>query len=361
MFLITGLGHGGAETQLVRISCALKKRGWNVSIVTMLSPESKPLLAKLDACKIPLKNLALKDIKTTLKGVGKLLRILEKSKPDVLVSFLFHANILGSLVAPMAGISRHITSIRGASFGSEKRIKFAKFFHQFDAQTTVNSKGVADTMIQDNILKSHKVSVVYNAIDVENFSPQSSIREKIRQELSLNENIFLFLAIGRIHPVKGYDDLVEACRGLPENIKLMIVGKVENENLQNKIDAYKIRDRVKLLGFRNDISDLMCAADGVVLSSLSEGLPNVLIEAHAAKLPIVATRVGGVEEIVEEGKTGFIVPPGNVIALQNAMEKLALLPLKKRKAMGVFGYEHVHASFGLETIMNRWESLLLNR
>jgi glycosyltransferase involved in cell wall biosynthesis len=127
--------------------------------------------------------------------------------------------------------------------------------------------------------------------------------------------------VGRIEPGKGVLDLVRAMRGV--DARLVIVGDgPERPSLEAELQLLGIDDRVQLAGERDDVRDLLADADIFVLSSVSEGLPVSVLEAMAAELPVVASRVGGVPELVADGENGFLVPPGNPDELAAAVGRL---------------------------------------
>jgi glycosyltransferase involved in cell wall biosynthesis len=139
---------------------------------------------------------------------------------------------------------------------------------------------------------------------------------------------------------------------------LLLVGRgslqAETEGL---IESLGLTGGVRFLGVRRDIAEVMSAADGYVMSSAWEGMPIVLLEAAAAGLPIVATRVGGNQEVVRHEDTGYLVPPGNSEALSEAMLRLMELPDTERRALGVRGSEYVRSQYGLSAALERWEEL----
>ncbi len=360
LFLITGLGHGGAETQVVRVACALKKRGWIVSIVTMIDPQSVVLLEQLKKGDVEIESLGFGTSRlNSLRLLPKLQRILLRKKPAVLCSFLFHANILGQFARHLADIPRYITSIRGASFGSQKRIKFASFFHQFDDLTTLNSQKVADYMVEESILQKDNIEIIHNAISLDDYQGRPLVRKREREKLKLNEATFLFIALGRVHPVKGYNYLVDACATIERDFRLIIVGKNDDDALARRIEKSKLNNKITLLGFRSDVANLLAASDALVLSSISEGLPNAVIEAHAAGLPVISTNVGGVKEIIVEGKSGLTLPAKDAKALGLAMQKFIESPPHQLREMGAIGRAHIEDTFGLDKVVDRWEEILL--
>ncbi len=131
------------------------------------------------------------------------------------------------------------------------------------------------------------------------------------------------------------------------------------ENLKRQSINLGISDRVVFLGLRRDIPSLLDAADGFVLSSAWEGLPNIVMEAMAAAKPVVATCVGGVPELVQEGVNGYIVPPGDSEALATAMVKMMALSDAERRAMGEAGRAYIEANYSLEHVVDQWEALYM--
>jgi glycosyltransferase involved in cell wall biosynthesis len=118
-----------------------------------------------------------------------------------------------------------------------------------------------------------------------------------------------------------------------------------------------VEGRVRFLGVRRDVAELMSAADGYVLSSAWEGMPVVLLEAGATGIPIVATAVGGNREVVLDGRTGFLVPPGDPAALATAMLRLAELPPDQRRRLGQLGREHIDTRYSLPHVIDLWEEM----
>jgi glycosyltransferase involved in cell wall biosynthesis len=129
------------------------------------------------------------------------------------------------------------------------------------------------------------------------------------------------------------------------------------DELQLQTQQLGIASQVTFLGVRQDIASLLAAADGFVLSSAWEGMPNAVMEALAAATPVVATQVGGVSELVETGKSGLLVPARDSSALSHAMRHLMRLSLEQRQQMGLRGRDHVAAHFTLRAMADRWMAL----
>jgi glycosyltransferase involved in cell wall biosynthesis len=118
-----------------------------------------------------------------------------------------------------------------------------------------------------------------------------------------------------------------------------------------------VSERLRFLGIRKDIPELMAAADGYVMSSAWEGLPMVLLEAAASGLPIVATNVGGNGEVVRDGISGHLVPPSDPVALASALQQAEQFPASVRTAMGSAGRDFVIKNYSLSSVLDLWESI----
>ena len=191
------------------------------------------------------------------------------------------------------------------------------------------------------------------------FSDPTGDRLRIRDELGLAPGEFLWLAIGRLWGQKDYPTLLRAFQPLanaPARLAVAGRGPLLGE-LQRQAAQLGIASQVTFLGVRHDIAALLAAADGLVLSSAWEGMPNVVMEALAAATPVVATQVGGVAEVVEAGKSGFLAPSGDPNALSRAMRQLMSLSEEQRRQMGLIGRDHVADHYSLQAMADRWLAL----
>jgi glycosyltransferase involved in cell wall biosynthesis len=142
----------------------------------------------------------------------------------------------------------------------------------------------------------------------------------------------------------------------PDAVLLLVGrGSLQGET-QALVGELGLTASVRFVGTREDVPEFMTVADGYVMSSAWEGMPMVLLEAAASALPIVATRVGGNQEVVRDGETGSLVPPGSDQDLGEAMLRLMALPDGERRAMGTRGQEHVRQHYGLARVVDRYEA-----
>jgi glycosyltransferase involved in cell wall biosynthesis len=205
----------------------------------------------------------------------------------------------------------------------------------------------------------HKIRYIPNGVDTERFKPNLEDRLKFRKELGVDG--FVWLAVGRFDPPKDYPTMLQAFARVVHkhsNTILLIAGDGPlRKTMENLARELGIEKRTKFLGIRRDIPQLMNAADAYVMSSSWEGMPNVLLEASATGLPIVATDVGGNREIVLDGVTGFLVPPRNPEALARTMLRIMDLSDEERKEMGKRARKHIEVKFNLDRVVDLWEIL----
>jgi glycosyltransferase involved in cell wall biosynthesis len=200
--------------------------------------------------------------------------------------------------------------------------------------------------------------VVPNGIDAQRYSPNPQARRRVREAMGIDGD-FVWLAVGRLELQKAYPTMLRAFAKLgPGNRTLLICGKGSlRDQLVALAGELGIGHRVRFLGLRDDIPDLMSAADGFALSSDMEGLPLVLLQAAAAGLPMVATNVSGNPEVVQNGVNGYLVRPGWPDGFAGALARVESLPLSERMAQGQAGRERVAALFQVEPVVDRWEQL----
>lgn len=173
-------------------------------------------------------------------------------------------------------------------------------------------------------IKEHQLEVIDNGIDVDTYTKSvEGAATRVRQTLSLSSEEFVVLNVGRLTEQKGQKKIIalaEAMREKGIEVVFLIAGEGEQRGLlESLITERKLENRVKLLGFREDIGSLLCAADVFFLPSLDEGLPMSLLEAMASGVPVVATPVGAIPQLVENGISGLLVNPGDLNGMYAAL------------------------------------------
>lgn len=365
LFVITGLGLGGAENQVVKLAARLKQRGWEILVVSLTPPGS--LAEELQAADIPVESLKMQSPLSLGPAMIRLARLVSRWKPRIVHAHMFHANLicrLVRLIAPVPVLICTAHSIYEASRKAKRprEVSWRELAYRFtdplcDLTTQVSQAGLA-RYVAVKAVPAEKIRVMPNGIDTNLFCPRPEIRTALRQELGVDKH-FVWLAVGRLEPQKDYPTLLQAFAHLREGNHVLLIageGRLRKE-LEDLAASLGIAERVRFLGPRRDIPALMNAADAFVLSSRWEGFGLVVAEAMACGLPVVATDSGGPREIVGCSGAGLLVPPGDPLALARAMEHFMNLPEAERHRLGQLGWKHVLNNYSLDSVAKRWEAL----
>lgn len=182
-------------------------------------------------------------------------------------------------------------------------------------------QSVRQALMRNEGIPGRRIRVIYNGIPVERFRRDEEARRRLRAAWGLSPDDFVVLQVARLDRLKDHPTAIRAAQRLrTENLRWLFVGDgPERAAIESEIARLGLQDRVQLLGERRDIPELLSAADAFVLTSISEGIPVTVLEAMAAGLPVAATRVGGLPELVCEGETGLLVAPSDPAAVAHAV------------------------------------------
>jgi glycosyltransferase involved in cell wall biosynthesis len=357
--LTTSMGMGGADKQLLLAAEEMRRRGDEV-LIASLTPLG-PMGLEARSLGIPVHSLGMRRGVPDPRGLVRLIRLVRDWKPDVLHSHMIHANLLARAARLFVRIPALISTIHNIYEGGALWMAAYRLTNRLVDRMTIVSEAAGDRFVRDGIVPRELLQVVPNGVDPEHFRDvPATERESLRRSLGIQSE-FVWLAVGRFQPAKDYPNLLRAFTRVRERFPaaiLLLVGEgplqPESETLAH---ALGLDGRVRFLGVRQDVPDLMSAADGFVMSSAWEGMPIVLLEAAAAGLPMVATLAGGNHEVILEGESGFLVPPRDAEALGSAMVRLMELSGPQRAGMGQRGRQHVRTEYGLRRVVDRWEEL----
>ncbi|MBE0469909.1 MAG: glycosyltransferase [Methyloprofundus sp.] len=325
--IITGLNDGGAEAVLYRL-CLSDKTLRHIVISLMDKGKYGPLLREAG---IEVHCLNMPQGRVSLSGLWQLFKLLKHHKPDVVQTWMYHADLIGGIFAKFAGIKKVFWNVRHTTLepGKSKRstiliAKACAFVSGWIPKKIVYCAHEARAVHEALGYKNGKAEVIGNGYDLTQFFIDAELRKVFRTEMGLYDDENLIGMVGRYHPQKDHANLINALglvRNAGYNFKLVLIGRdldADNQILLNHIHVNQLIENVILLGQRTDIPAVMNGLDLHVLSSsFGEGFPNVLAEAMACGTPCVTTEVGDAALIV--GDTGWIVPPKNSNALANAI------------------------------------------
>lgn len=360
LFLSTSMGLGGADQQLLSAAQVLRTRGHEILIVS-LTPLG-PMGLEARSLGLRTESLEMRRGIPDPRGLARLVRLVRGWRPDVVHSHMVHANLMARALRLLVPVPVLVSTIHNIYEGGPLWMAAYRMTNGLVDHMTIISQAAADRFIRERIVPQRLLTVVPNGIDTDRLrNVPPGMRESIRRSVGLSGDEFVWLAVGRFEIAKDYPNMVRGFSpvlGRHPRAVLLLVGRGA---LQHEVEALihelGLASQVKLLGVRNDIPGVMSAADGYLMSSAWEGMPMVLLEAAAAGLPIVATRVGGNHEVVRDEETGFLVPASDSVALGQAMLRLMELPEAQRRSMGERGREHVRANYGLNRVAERWEKL----
>ncbi|MCH2202067.1 MAG: glycosyltransferase [Fuerstiella sp.] len=310
-FCITELDIGGAEKALVRVAVGLYERGWDVNVVSLR--DAGPLARELEKANIPVRALSCGGL-LDIRALFRLCHVLKTIQPKILVCFLHQANIVGRIAARLAGVPTMVSGIRVA----DRRLGVIwtdRLTRQLTRKYVAVSRSVADFHKEKCRIPVDDMAVIYNGVDIPESRPIWSSR---------NDSQFRILFVGRLTPQKRPQNLLSAVASFPEDLRnrtfIDFLGDgTLRTSLEHHISAADLGDNVRLHGQQTNVIKWMARADVLVLPSAWEGLPNVVLESMAQGLPVVATAVDGLSEIIESGNTGWLVPPNDITALTNTL------------------------------------------
>lgn len=333
LHIITGLSDGGAEAILYRM-CKFDKEYKHTVISLMGEQKYGPMLTNIG---VDVYTLDFPKGKIRLLGLYKLYKFIWQIKPDVVQTWLDHADLIGGVIARLAGIKNIVWSVHhtalviGESRLSTICISKINVFLSYFIPKKIIYCAEESRIAQEKIgYKKTKGQVVRNGYDIEGFVQNKYLGENFRNELGISINDLLIGHVGRYDPQKDLNNLIEAFALLNRDnfdFHAVIIGTdldYNNQDLVCMLNKNGLEERVSLQGRRNDIVAVMNGIDLFVLSSRSEAFPNVLNEAMLCGTPCITTNVGDAREIV--GDTGWVVRPKDpqVLAktiLQAAKEK----------------------------------------
>jgi len=250
---------------------------------------------------------------------------MKKVRPDILHTYLLHANVLGRIVGRLVGIPVIIGSERTIGQAGPCGRLATKLSNPLTNAVEVNSELGARSIAIDLGVPPDKIEVVRSGVDLKKFG-HSTNRAAVRSQMGLKKGQHLVLYVGRLRAVKGIEYGLRAFAAAQSQLSSMhmaLAGEGELlDHLKNIVRELNVSDHVTFLGVRNDLPDLLSGADSVLMPSLKEGFPRTAIEAMAAGKPIIATNVGGTSEAIIDGETGILIPAKNIEVMTSTLLRL---------------------------------------
>jgi glycosyltransferase involved in cell wall biosynthesis len=353
-------GPGGAETVVWSLASLLDHDRFRS---LALLPGGSWLPAKLREREVPTQ---LVDSKAWYDPsvIRAMVRLVKQEGVDLIHSHLPDQNFYSCLAGRVTGRKTIVTYHGPVELTYSKGIKGSTklWFVRHSASAVVVVCDYVGRLLKEKGFPPEKIQRIYNGINVDRFS--LSRVGKLRKELGCSENTRVVGMVANIRVSKGYEFFIRAAGRVIEvfpETRFVAVGDIDQtlgRPLFSLVHELGLQDRFFFLGFREDIPEVLSELDVFVLSSISEGFPLVTLEAMAAGKPVVVTRCGGPEEVIDDGQTGALVPPADPEALAGKICELLADPARA-EALGEAARAKAHRLYSLEQMIRQYESLYL--
>ena len=334
LYVVGNFVAGGAERHLIELWKRIDRERFEV-VVACFRREGA-FLAEAESLGWPVRELAVgRRIygAAGLAGLARLVHLVRDVRPQVIHGYLFGPNLFAVLAGRLAGVPAVVVAKRNLdAFETRRQVLAQRLAHRLATQVTAVSEAVADSVVALGVPRA-RITVIPNGVDAARFVPPAPV-EEARRALGADASP-LVGSVGCLAARKDYGTLLEALRLLGDRglaFRAALVGDgPDRDALEARATALGLAGRVRFLGERDDIERLLPGMDVFVLSSREEGIPNALLEAMAAGRACVATAVGGTPEVLRDGETGWLVPPGEPGALADALEQALTRPGEARR------------------------------
>lgn len=373
--IIDSLQIGGAETHLSRILPPLVKKGIEIEVITLSEAKINQLSAQLHKHGIKVTHLywpqkfnvlpkpIAKIVKLTLSSM-QIIKSFIQDRHTITHFFLPRSYLLGMTLATLTRLPAPKIMSRRSLNHYQKKKPLARYFEtKFHKKTNIilaNSQAICNQLHEEEQVAKDKIKLIYNGIEI----PQKTQTAPytLHKALNLAKDTYIITIVANLIPYKGHADLLHACYLFNKqhdiNWALLIVGRDDGigTELQQLANKYNISEKVKLLGARSDVPNILMDSNLGVLCSHQEGFSNAILEAMIYKLPMVVTDVGGNAEAIQNNKCGLVVPPQDPIALSDAILNMYNNPTQA-KAFATSAYVRVTTCFSQVKCVEQYESV----
>lgn len=363
-FIITGLSTGGAEIMLLKLLQGLDRDRFSPEVVSLTSlGEIGP---RIQALGIPVYTLNIRAGRPDIHKFWLLVRLLRHSRPDVVHTWMYHADLLGGLAARLAGVPAVVWGIHQSDLSPMHNKRSTLLVVQICALVSgwlprkiLSCSQRAKEVHMGAGYPETKIVLIPNGFDTMHFAPSPESRYSVRSELAISDGTLLIGVVARNDPQKNHLGFIEAAaivhRSVPQCHFLLAGLGIDKTNqvLITAIQRAGLGNHMHLLGLRNDVPRLMASLDLLASPSHGEAFPNVLGEAMSCAVPCVVTDAGDSAEIV--GDTGRVVPVGDMQALASEIISLLKLHPEDRQALGLQALQRVKKHYSLVDVTRQHE------
>jgi glycosyltransferase involved in cell wall biosynthesis len=352
MFVVGNFVAGGAERHLLELWGRIDRRRFDVEIACLGAQGQ--FLPDVLALGWPVHDLAVgRRIygPAGLLGLARLVRHARRFRPHVVHGYLFGPNLFAVVAGRLSGATAVVVAKRNVdAFETPRQIWLQEWAHRAATHVTAVSEAVAESVVALGVPRA-RITVIPNGVDAARFAATPPA-------VPGNGAVRRIGSVGCLAARKDYATLLEALALLAGRGRSFVVDLVgdgpERATLEARAKALGIAERVNFLGERRDVEQLLPRMDLFVLSSREEGIPNALLEAMAAGRPAIATAVGGTPEVMRDGETGWLVPPGSPDALAAALGDALDRPEEARRR-GAAAQRAVRETMSIDAMVRRHE------
>lgn len=349
--VIGSLRYGGAENQVVQLLSGLNKRRFKKNLVTFHHVDTANSI-RLDP------EITVYDLRLNRWGqiacIFKLYRLFKHLQIDVVQAHMFHANLYVAIAALLAGVPVVLTTEHGKNL-------WKRPIHHIIEKWVISplvslrvavSQDIRRIRVNSGDVPKDKITVIPNCVEI----PNHLVKYQTGKKLQIG-------TVGRLIHAKDYGTLIAAFNMLVKdglNVDLIFVGDgPERPKLESMVQNFGIEGHVTFAGFQGDVNSFLSKLDVFVLSSIREGVPVAMLEAMAMRVPVVATKVGGIPEVVEDNVDGLLVDSQNPKMIADALRRLSK-DRSLRKQIGEAGFKKVKYLFRREVICKKYEQLYID-
>ena len=363
LHVISGLKVGGAEMALLRLIRQSSGGDYSHRIVALTSDgdmRHRYAEAGIDV-------IALDFSKAPIRGFFRLVRLIKHSRPDIVQTWMYHADLFGGIAARIAGCRRILWGIRTSEVGdlssrSTSIIrKVCALLSRWVPRRIICAADASRRSHESIGYDAKKMVVIPNGVELEQWQATGEAGPCLRRQLGIPDEAFVIGSVGRFNAVKDQHTFVAAAGRVLQNdasIWFLMVGRdvsTENRELMSWLEQAGISKQTRMLGERRDLSVCYAAMDLFCMHSRSEGFPNAVAEAMASRVPCVATDVGDARLLLDG--CGAIVPAGNPEALADALIAVKRQGRAERKHIASTAFERIQQRYSMEACRARFESL----
>jgi len=357
--MLTNFHIGGTERQVANLARGIDASHFDLHLACLHN--SGELLAELETLRVPRSEFRIGSLyspKTLWQGI-RLAQYVRRNLIQIVHSYGFYPNVFTVPVARLAGASIVVASIRNTcDLLTPLQRRLQKLVCRLADCVLVNAEAIRENLVEEGYDPS-KIVVIRNGIALSRFAKRERAAA-IRQELGFPPTARLVGLFSRLNPMKGIPYFLDAASVLAErfpDVCFLVVGDgAIRPELEERARRMGLGQRIAFTGFRSDVPELLSEAAVSVLPSLSEGTSNTLLESMAAGIPVIATRVGGNPEVIEDGVSGLLVPPRDSAALAAATARL-LEDEALAARLGEAGMRRVSELFSIEGSVHETEHL----